>query len=327
MTGGEAELSVQDLSVAYGRGTVRIVEAVSFSVAPGETLGLVGESGSGKTTIGRALLRLLPADALLGGRVHYGGQDLSRLSGREMRAMRQHLQMIFQDPVSSFNPRRTVQDIVAEGLEIHGVPRAERAPRIERAFAEVGLSLGQVSGRRAHQFSGGQCQRIAIARALAVEPQLIVCDEPVASLDVSVQAHVMNLLREIQQRRALSLIFISHDLAVVRNISDRVAVLYLGRLVEIGPADVIFRSPAHPYTRMLLDAVPAPVPSGPVSLPPPREATTETPIRAREVTGCAFRERCGRAATLCATIIPPLRGMPAGQQARCHFPIAPSSPA
>jgi len=322
-----AALAVRDLGVAFrrGRSVVPAVEQVSFDLAPGETLGLVGESGSGKTTIGRAILRLLPGhDTSVTGSVRYGGVELTDLAPSALRGLRRQLQMIFQDPVSSFNPRRAVQDIVGEGLEIQGVPRAERAARIERALADVGLSLAQVTGRRPHQFSGGQCQRIAIARALAVEPQLIVCDEPVASLDVSVQAHVINLLREIRRARRLALIFISHDLAVVRNVSDRVAVLYLGRIVEIGAADALYRHPAHPYTRLLLDAVPSPVPSAAPALPGAEaaaEAAAPAPSRLRPPSGCRFRLRCPRAQPLCAEVEPPLTAQPMGQWAACHVPL------
>jgi peptide/nickel transport system ATP-binding protein len=210
-----------------------------------------------------------------------------------------------------------VWDIVGEGLDIQGVPRAEIDRRVESALADVGMSRTMVEGRRPHQFSGGQCQRIAIARALALGPDLIVCDEPVASLDVSVQAHVINLLQEIRARRHLALIFISHDLAVVRNVSDRVAVLYMGKIVEIGEADAIYRKPAHPYTHMLLEAVP--VPDASVKLAP-GGASTEIPSHFNPPSGCRFRTRCPRAQAICAEREPALRTMPAGQQAACHFP-------
>ena len=316
----DALLKVRNLTVRYRRGgkTFIAVDTVSFDVAPGETIGLVGESGSGKTTIGRAILRLLPkADTSTEGSVVYGDIELGTLPPSAMRDMRRKLQMIFQDPVSSFNPRRKVQDIVGEGLEIQGVPKAERIRRIDAALNDVGFSRSFVEGRRPHQFSGGQCQRIAIARALAVGPELIVCDEPVASLDVSVQAHVINLLQEIRQNRKLSLIFISHDLAVVRNVSDKVAVLYMGRIVEIGPADAIYGYPAHPYTRLLLEAVP--VPDARRKIVPSAEAT-RMPSRTTPPSGCRLRTRCPRAQQRCADIEPQLAAAPHGQFVACHFP-------
>jgi peptide/nickel transport system ATP-binding protein len=244
-----------------------------------------------------------------------------------MRAIRRDLQIIFQDPLSSFNPRRKVWDIVGEGLTIHGVEKTEKARRVEAALGDVGMSRTMVEGRRPHQFSGGQAQRIAIARALALEPDLIVCDEPVASLDVSVQAQVINLLQEIRERRNLALIFISHDLAVVRNVSDRVAVMYMGKIVETGPADAIYARPAHPYTRMLLEAVP--MPDASVKLAPTSIAG-EQPSLANPPSGCRFRTRCPRAQQICADVEPPLLPMPMGQFAACHFPhteAAPGAPA
>ncbi|WP_456316173.1 ABC transporter ATP-binding protein [Roseomonas elaeocarpi] len=312
-------LLVRDLTVRFERGGRRFnaVDGVSFAVAPGETLGLVGESGSGKTTIGRAILQLLPQGSTVEGAVLHEGVALNTLSAAALRARRARLQMIFQDPVSSFNPRRAVEEIVAEGLAIQGLPRAERTRRVEAALADVGMSREAVRGRRPHQFSGGQCQRIAIARALAVGPELIVCDEPVASLDVSVQAQVINLLGDIRARRALALIFISHDLAVVRNVSDRVAVLYLGRIVEIGTNDALYARPAHPYTRMLLDAVPVPDASRRLV---PAAVPAEMPSRLAPPSGCRFRTRCPRAQSLCAEAEPQLRPVPAGQQVACHFP-------
>lgn len=250
-----AMLSVRDLHCSFKTpsGMVHAVRGVSFDVLPGETLGLVGESGCGKTTTGRAILQLPPGQS---GSVVYQGRDLGTLPKREMRAARRDLQMVFQDALSSFNPRRKVIDIVAEGLEIQGVPRAEIGPKVDAALEQVGMSADVIGSRRPHEFSGGQCQRLSIARALALGPRLIVCDEPVASLDVSVQARVLNVLLDIRQRNDLSLIFVSHDLAVVRVVSDRVAVMHRGRIVEIGDADLIYRNPAHPYTRQLLDAVP-----------------------------------------------------------------------
>ncbi len=316
----DALLKVSNLTVRFTRSgkTMLAVDDVSIDVAAGETLGLVGESGSGKTTIGRAVLRLLGAsNTSVEGTVTFAGQDITGLSAGDMRRIRRHLQMIFQDPVSSFNPRRKAEDIVAEGLDIQGVSRADRDRRVNAALAAVGFTREQVAGRKPHQFSGGQCQRLAIARALAVEPKLIVCDEPVASLDVSVQAHIINLLRDIREQRQLALIFISHDLAVVKNVSDRVCVLYMGRIVELGQAEAIYERPAHPYTRTLLEAVPV------IDLDQtvrPGNTRIEVPSRIRPPEGCAFRLRCPRAEALCARVAPRLDPAPGGQRAACHFP-------
>ncbi len=251
----DALLTVDGLHCAFkgSSGKVHAVRGVTFDIRPGETLGLVGESGCGKTTTGRAILRLPAGQA---GTVTFRGEDMAGYSRSEMRSARRRLQMIFQDPRSSFNPRRKVIDIVGEGLAIQGVPRAEREQRVARALEQVGMSAEGVGDRRAHEFSGGQCQRISIARALALEPDLIVCDEPVASLDVSVQARVLNVLQDVRERGDLSLVFVSHDLAVVRVVSDRIAVMHRGRIVEIGDADAVYERPAPPYTRRLLAAVP-----------------------------------------------------------------------
>ena len=320
MASSDSILEVRDLSVSFYRSGSQMlaVDNVSFNVAPGETLGLVGESGSGKTTIGRAILRLLPAAATtFTGDVLYKKRNLSHISNTEMRRMREKLQMIFQDPVSSFNPRRTIENIVAEGLVIQNKPKGARKQRVEQALSAVGFDLKTVAGRKAHQFSGGQCQRIAIARALAVEPELIVCDEPVASLDVSVQAQVINLLQDIREDRKLALIFISHDLAVVKNVSDRVAVLYMGRIVELGTGPQIYERPAHPYTRTLLEAVPVVDASRKIE---PDGNRTIIPSRNRPQGGCAFRGRCPRAREICAEVAPALQPGPSGQMVACHHP-------
>lgn len=316
----EPLLNVAGLSVHFSRGGKRMkaVDNVSFSLAPGEVLGLVGESGSGKTTIGRALLRLLPqSDTEWSGKMDYQGTDLATLSNGEMRRMRRKMQMIFQDPLSSFNPRRRVEDIVAEGLVIQGVAKPEREKRVRAALKDVGFDLDAVAGRTPHQFSGGQCQRIAIARALAVEPELIVCDEPVASLDVSVQAQVINLLQDIREARKLALIFISHDLAVVKNVSDRLAVLYRGKIVEMGEGEAIYALPAHPYTRTLLEAVPVVDASRKVT---PDRNRMDVPSRNQPLSGCAFRTRCPRATEICANKEPVLRLALRGQMVACHHP-------
>jgi len=252
---------------AFGRpaGFVRAVSDVSFDVMPGETLGLVGESGCGKSTTGRMILRLIDPTA---GRVEFDGVDLTALDARAMRMMRRKIQVIFQDPFSSLNPRMTVGAIVREGLTIHKIAEGAAADaRVKQLLDEVGLRAEYVS-RYPHEFSGGQRQRIGIARALAVEPSFIVCDEPVSALDVSVQAQVMNLLADLQRARGLSYLFIAHDLAVVRQIAHRVAVMYLGRLVEVGPAEEVLAHPRHPYTQGLLAAVPEPDPArAPIRLP------------------------------------------------------------
>jgi peptide/nickel transport system ATP-binding protein len=296
-------------------GAVQAVAGVSFDVLPGETLGLVGESGCGKTTTGRAILQLPPPTS---GSVWFEGRDLAHLPKQSLRDVRMRLQMIFQDPVSAFNPRRRVRDVVAEGLVIAKTPKHEIARRVEDALEQVGMNADQVGSRRPHEFSGGQSQRIAIARALALQPKLIVCDEPVASLDVSVQAQVLNVLHDVKQRNDLSLVFISHDLAVVRNVSDRIAVMYLGKIVEIGDADRIYDRPAHPYTRMLLEAVP--VPDANVRVQPGQGPRGEAPSPANPPSGCRFRTRCPRAQQICADVEPPLTLMPGGQHAACHFP-------
>jgi len=250
-----ALLTVEDLHCSFKTpsGMVHAVRGVTFDVLPGETLGLVGESGSGKTTTGRAILQL-PAGQK--GKVVFDGQDLGKLGRRELRRMRRHLQMIFQDALSSFNPRRKIVDVVGEGLKIQGTRSHTIRERVADSLEQVGMNIDVIGERRPHEFSGGQNQRIAIARALAVGPRLIVCDEPVASLDVSVQARVLNVLEDVRESNDLSLIFISHDLAVIRVVSDRIAVMNRGKIVEIGPSDLIYSEPAHPYTRKLLDAVP-----------------------------------------------------------------------
>uniref|UniRef100_UPI0022EA767D ABC transporter ATP-binding protein n=1 Tax=Falsiroseomonas oryzae TaxID=2766473 RepID=UPI0022EA767D len=244
-------------------GEVRAVEEVDLEIARGEVLGLVGESGCGKSTLGRLLIRLIEPSA---GRVMFEGADLAAARGVELRRLRRRMQMVFQDPFGSLNPRMRVGEIVAEPLRLAGVNRAERSARAAALLAQVGLQADHAL-RYPHQFSGGQRQRIGIARALALDPALVVCDEPVSALDVSVQAQVVNLLRDLQRARGLSYLFVSHDLRVVRHVSDRVAVMYLGRIVETGPARELYADPLHPYTRALLDAAPLPRPGA----RPPRQ--------------------------------------------------------
>jgi peptide/nickel transport system ATP-binding protein len=294
-------------------GVIEAVSGVGFTLARGRTLGLVGESGCGKSTTGRAVLQLPPPDA---GSVRFRGEELTALSRRAMRRVRSRLQIVWQDPRSALNPGRRVRDIVAEGPSIAGLPKAEIAGKVDAALAEVGLNPDDAGQRRPHEFSGGQCQRIAIARALVMEPELLVCDEPVASLDVSVQAQVINLLQDVRARRGLSMLFISHDLGVVRNVSDRVAVMYLGRIVEIGDVASVYDSPAHPYTRALLDAVPVPDPQAPPPGPPLRG---EVPSPLRPPSGCRFRTRCPIAQELCAHKTPELRQVGDDHRVACHF--------
>ena len=292
---------------------VRAVEDVSFTVGRGETLALVGESGCGKSTVGRTLLRLQEPTA---GRATFDGTDLFALEGAALRAMRRRMQIVFQDPYSSLDPRMTVGASVAEGIEIHRLARgpAIRA-RVEALLAEVGLDASYAD-RYPHEFSGGQRQRIGIARALAVEPAFLVCDEPVSALDVSVQAQVLNLLGDLQRARGLSYLFIAHDLAVVRQLAHRVAVMYLGRLVEVGPTEEVFARPRHPYTQGLLAAVPEP---DPTLVRPRLPILGEPPSPTAPPPGCAFHPRCPHPAknTLCTTERPELRPLGANLVA-CH---------
>ena len=311
-------LSVNDLVVEYptSRGTVHAVSNVSLAVEKGETLGLVGESGCGKSTLGRAILQLRPPTA---GRVTFDGVELTTLAPAAMRRMRRRLQLVFQDPIASLNPRRRVGDIVAEPLVIAGVTdRAARARRVHDTLAAVGLDPDLVLDRRPHEFSGGQCQRICIARALILEPELIVCDEPVSALDVSIRAQIINLLEDMKTRYGLTLLFIAHDLAVVKAVSDRVAVMYLGRICEVGPAEALFEAPAHPYTRLLLDAIPVPDPS---MRPVENVAVGEPPSPIAPPSGCRYRTRCPRADTRCAADVPPLRQVAAGRLVACHHDL------
>ncbi len=331
----EVLLQVTELEVTFpaGRGRrVSAVSGVSFDVAAGETLGLVGESGCGKSTVARAILQL-PRPSR--GSVVFDGVDLTTLRGEELRRVRTGLQMIFQDPTASLNPRRRVADIVREGLDIwpetykQGEKRVkERAEaRVRVALADVGMSLAEVGNRRPYEFSGGQCQRICIARALALSPRVLICDEPVSALDVSIQAQILNLLEDLKDQYGLTLIFIAHDLAVVKNISDRVCVMYLGRVCEIGPTDAIFSSPSHPYTEALLAAIPQLELAAAGNELSGDELGGDPPSPFEAPSGCRFRTRCDRAGGLCAEQIPELRPVPPGQRGQtehyvaCHFPL------
>jgi peptide/nickel transport system ATP-binding protein len=319
----EALLRVEDLVVEFKAGRsglkVHAVSDISLDVMPGETLGLVGESGCGKSTTGKAIMQLPPPTA---GKVVFDGRDMTQLSGDELRRTRTAMKMIFQDPISSLNPRRKVEDIIAEGLRIWNLgSKEDQQKKVDEMMLAVGLDPVLQRGRRPHQFSGGQCQRISIARAVVTDPKLIICDEPVSALDVSVQAQILNLLEDMKGRYGLTLIFIAHDLAVVKNVSDRIIVMYLGKICEVGSPDVIYKHPAHPYTRVLLDAIPVPDPS---IRPETRgKIVGEIPSPVAPPSGCRFRTRCPKAQAKCADEEPVMREVQPGQFIACHFPLAP----
>lgn len=310
-------LDVKNLQVHFSIGggqTVRAVDGVSFTVAKGETLGLVGESGCGKSTTGRALLRLLPKT---GGTVQFEGQDIHELKGSALKALRRRVQMVFQDPFASLSPRLTVGQLVSEPLEIHGIAGDKKA-RVEEILKAVGLPEG-VASRYPHAFSGGQRQRIGIARALALNPELIVLDEPVSALDISVRAQVVNLLMDLQAERGIGYVFIGHDLALIRHVAQRVAVMYLGRIVEVGTAEALYTNPRHPYTRSLLASAPLPDPTRRRETAP-LEGDPPSPMNIPS--GCRFRTRCPYAQAICAEKDPALVAMSTeSHQSACHFAL------
>ncbi|HMD03087.1 MAG TPA: dipeptide ABC transporter ATP-binding protein [Candidatus Baltobacteraceae bacterium] len=296
-------------------GDVKAVDGIDFSIRRGETLGLVGESGSGKTTAGRVVLRLLPATK---GQVFFDGRDVLELGREEVRKLRKEMQIIFQDPYASLNPRMTVRDIIGEPLQIHNIARGKAADdRVRELLRLVGLQPDHAN-RYPHEFSGGQRQRIGIARALAVSPKFIVADEPVSALDVSIQAQVINLLQDLQAQFGLTFLFIAHDLSVVRHISTRVAVMYVGKIVEIADRDDLYENPLHPYTQALLSAIPIPDPT--VEARRTRIILTgDIPSPVNPPSGCRFHTRCPIAFERCKIDVPELKTYAAGHQAACHW--------
>ena len=311
-------LSVQNLQVTFGRGkkAVQAVAGISFDIYPGETLGLVGESGCGKSTTGRAIMQI---EKPSGGHVKLGDIDLISSAPKEARRLRTRLQMIFQDPISSLNPRRKVRDIVAEPLDYWKVVTGdERVAKVDDLLRKVGIDPAVFGHRYARQFSGGQCQRISIARALAMNPEVLICDEVVSALDVSVQAQILNLLEDLKAEYGLSLLFIAHDLAVVKNIADRVAVMYLGKIVEIGGSDELYEAPHHPYTDLLLSAV---VDIDPSKKHERKVLQGEPPSPSNPPSGCRFRTRCPFATELCASTEPEMSEIAPGRFVACHYPL------
>jgi oligopeptide/dipeptide ABC transporter ATP-binding protein len=296
--------------------SVKAVDDVSFTLHEGETVGLVGESGCGKTTLARTLMRLLRPTA---GKISFDGHDISAAGRKALQPLRRDMQMVFQDPFASLNPRKTVRQLVSAPLLLHGTSREDAAGKVDELLERVGLAP-EHARRFPHEFSGGQRQRIGIARALALQPRMIVLDEPVSALDVSVQAQIVNLLDDLQEEFGLAYLFVAHDLSVVRHVSDRIAVMYLGKLMEVSPSEALYSKPIHPYTAALLGAIP---------IPDPRENRArkrtlvggEPPSPIDPPTGCVFHTRCPRATDVCKTVEPPLTEYPGGHLAACHHPL------
>lgn len=294
---------------------VKAVDGVSFHIRQGETLGLVGESGCGKTTVGRAITRLYKPSS---GNIYFDGQDIAQLKESKMAPFRRRMQMIFQDPYASLNPRMTVSDIISEPMQVHGIGnRSEQREKVQELLGLVGLGSDHAS-RFPHEFSGGQRQRIGIARSLAADPDFIVCDEPISALDVSIQAQVVNLLQDLQNRLGLTYLFIAHDLSMVKHISNRVGVMYLGRLVELTESKRLYKKPLHPYTRALMSAIPIPDPK--VELQRQRIILSgDVPSPIDPPSGCTFRTRCPEAAAVCGELNPQLVEVEPGHWVSCHF--------
>ncbi|WP_048600594.1 ABC transporter ATP-binding protein [Rubeoparvulum massiliense] len=317
MSESQPILEVKNLKKYFGSGplALKAVDDVSFSIKQGEVLGLVGESGCGKSTTGRTIIRLYDATA---GEVLYQGKDVHKLKKSEMKQFNREMQMIFQDPYASLNPRMTVMDIIAEGIDIHGLYRGkDRQDRVRQLLETVGLNKEHVN-RFPHEFSGGQRQRIGIARALAVEPKFIIADEPISALDVSIQAQVVNLLKELQEKHGLTYLFIAHDLSMVKHISDRVGVMYLGNLVEIAPSKKLYDHPLHPYTEALLSAIPIPDPE----IERKRERIIlqgDVPSPINPPSGCRFRTRCPKAMGRCAEERPVMKELEKDHWVACHL--------
>jgi peptide/nickel transport system ATP-binding protein len=302
---------------AQGGQRVHALSDVSFDVATGETLGVVGESGCGKSTLAKSLMMLPPPSS---GVMRFAGELLSDKQGEALRRLRPRVQMIFQDPLASLNPRHSVLEIVTAPLLVNDIGTAvERQSRVEEALHSVGLDVAAVGTRRPHELSGGQCQRVSIARALVLRPQLLICDEPVSSLDVSVQAQVINLLEAAKAAYRLTMLFISHDLAVIKSISDRVMVMYLGKICELGPVENIYRRPQHPYTAALLEAIPVANPE--IARRPRKLPSGETPSPLSIPSGCRFHTRCPRASEVCRKSEPEIRGNEARGYFACHHPL------
>ena len=317
---GDAVLRIEDLVMEFPVGRtglkVHAVSGISLDVLRGETLGLVGESGCGKSTTGRAIMQLPRPTS---GSVQFEGQEITALHGSDMREARTKMQMIFQDPISALNPRRKVRDVVMEPLNIwKRGSKAERGKVVDKVLEDVGIDPERAAESQAHQFSGGQCQRISIARGLVLDPTLIICDEPVSALDVSVQAQVLNLLEDLKARYGLTLIFIAHDLAVVKNVSDRVAVMYLGKLCEVADSDDLYARPSHPYTKVLMDAIPVPDPTAKLHH---ADIVGEPPSPVLPPAGCRFHPRCPNADDQCVAEEPQLRDIGDGHFIACHHPL------